>query len=56
MTPDERLKLQKDLANARGRHAPDGKARARPARAPARPEKPLASGGRRYVRRKEAAN
>jgi hypothetical protein len=32
MTPDERLKLQKDLTNARDRHAPDGKARARPAR------------------------
>jgi hypothetical protein len=40
MTPDERLKLQKDLTNARDRHAPDGKVRARPATAPARPEKP----------------
>jgi hypothetical protein len=39
MTPDERLKLQKDLTNARDRHAPDGKARARPATAPTRPEK-----------------
>jgi hypothetical protein len=40
MTPDQRLKLQKDLTNARDRHAPDGKARARPAKAPTRPEKP----------------
>ena len=31
MTPDERLKLQKDLAAARDRHAPDAKARAHPA-------------------------
>jgi hypothetical protein len=27
MTPDERLKLQKELIAARDRHAPDGKAR-----------------------------
>jgi hypothetical protein len=38
MTPDERLKLQKELSAARDRQAPAGKARA-PA-APAQPVKP----------------
>ena len=40
MTPDERLKLQRDLTNARDRQAPDGKAGARPAKAPTRTGKP----------------
>ena len=40
MTPDERLKLQKDLTNARDRRAPGGQARARSAAAPTRPKKP----------------
>jgi hypothetical protein len=38
MTPDERLKLQKELIAARDRQAPDGKARAHAA--PAQPMKP----------------
>jgi hypothetical protein len=38
MTPDERLKLQKELIAARDRQAPDGKARAHAA--PAQPAKP----------------
>jgi hypothetical protein len=38
MTPDEQLKLQKELIAARDRQAPDGKARAHAA--PAQPVKP----------------
>jgi hypothetical protein len=38
MTPDERLKLQKELIAARDRQAPGGKAR--PHAAPAQPVKP----------------
>jgi hypothetical protein len=38
MTPDERLKLQKELSAARDRQAPGGKARGGPARA--QPVKP----------------
>ena len=43
MTPDERLKLQKDLTAARDRHAPDAKPRPRPTTAPVQLKKPLDS-------------
>jgi hypothetical protein len=39
MTPDERLRLQKDLTAARDRHPPDPKAKAHAA-SPAHPVKP----------------
>jgi hypothetical protein len=40
ITPDEILKLKRDLSAARERHPPDGKARAQPTTAPARLKKP----------------